>query len=140
MLATEIQQLDLAARRRFTYRRDRADRDEWRSHADQVLAGEYWAGDCDDLASTVLDLAGRDGAPLALRFRLLADASPPSGRFNHMVAAIQDEAGRFWIVGDTFAPAHTAEGFLHRPFAYHRLDEYRDGDPLWRDGAPWQQA
>lgn len=123
---------DTMARRRFSYRADPRGQDIWRSHADAVLAGSAWSGDCDDLASTVLDLLGREGFSLEDRFRLLV-GSGFSAKIDHMVAAALS-GGRLLIIGDTFGPAYPIREMKHRPILYQRMSEARDG--IWREGAP----
>ena len=123
---------DAMARRRFTYVADPFGRDTWRSHADTVLAGSPWEGDCDDLASTVLDLLGREGFPLDQRFRLLV--STTSGRvIDHMVAA-GVQGGKILILGDTFGPAYDISRMTHRGILFQRMSEAREG--IWREGVP----
>jgi hypothetical protein len=138
MHADQIKATDAAARARFTYRGDGLF-DQWRSHADDVLAGRAWAGDCDDMASTVLDLLGREGLALDRRFRMWVASR--GTMIDHMVACAVDDQGRFWIVGDTFAPAYPAGDMRHSPMQSWRLDERRaDGTPNLREGAPFTRA
>jgi hypothetical protein len=133
MDADTIRRLDAEARQRFTYRPDAVD--NWRSHGDEVLRGEDWQGDCDDLASTVLDLLGRNGMALGDRYRLLVSTLGES-QVDHMVACAVDADGHFWIVGDTFAPAYPAALMKHRGLFYNRLTETQP-KAVWRDGVPW---
>ena len=124
--------VDALARRRFTYQPDPKERDTWRSHADAALAGSPWSGDCDDLASTVLDLLGRDGFPLQERFRLLV--STRGGRIvDHMVAAAL-YGGRIIVIGDTFSGPYPLAEMKHRSILYQRMSEAREG--IWREGRP----
>lgn len=137
MMARTIQILDRKARAGFTYVPDPPRQDRWRSHANTVTAMKPWSGDCDDLASTVLDLMGRAGLPARHRYRLLVDTQEP-GLYDHMAAAALDDDGNLWIVGDVNQPGAVLApaGLFVR--AYNRLDETKaDGSPLWRDGAPW---
>lgn len=132
-----IRKTDHRARALFTYKGDALNMDTWRSFADQVLAGDAWAGDCDDLASTILDLLGRDGLPLNRRYRLLI-ATQGDGWIDHQAACVQDDQGRFLMVGDTFGPAYSPPCISGAIRRYQRMDEWRgDGRPLWRDGAPF---
>jgi hypothetical protein len=141
MNEADISRIDAAARQGFGYQPDPSDRDEWRSHADDVLAGRTWFGDCDDLASTVLDLAGREGLPLSSRFRLMVTSPGGKPPYDHMLGAIMDETGAYWTAGDTFGPASPAAQCPHRAFCYHRMDEWTaDGEPVWRTGFPWAVA
>lgn len=134
--AEQIYRLDGMARERFTYEGDGAF-DTWRSHAKEALSNRPWRGDCDDLATTALDLMGRAGLPLERRFMIAVDAER-SGGIDHLVACAIDDKGRFWIVGDTAGPAYGARGMPHRAVKYHRLDEIgEDRKRVWREGAPW---
>lgn len=132
MDAERIRAVDLSARARFVYTPDPADRDTWRSHADDVLAGRVWEDDCDGLASTVLDLLARAGVALPALYRLVVDSSG-CGRADHMIACAWDAAGACWIIGDTFGEAYPAKDCRHRPLQYQRMDDAI----TWRDGAPW---
>ena len=135
MNADQIRSIDAGARLHFTYRPD-GSRDLWRSHADAVLSGRAWAGDCDDLASTVLDLLGRAGLALEKRYRLAA-STRGTETVDHLIAAAMDANGGFWIVGDTFGPAYPAGRCRHRLIEYQNLAEVRTGERRWRAGAPW---
>lgn len=135
MRAADVIAADQLARAGFRYQGDGLF-DTWRSHADAALAGELWAGDCDDLASTVLDLVTRQGLALDRTYRLLVSSTGAPG-FDHMVAAVQAEDGAFLLVGDTFGGAYPAGRMRHLPVKYQRLDEFAAGENRWRDGAPW---
>lgn len=130
MRASEIKHWDARARERFGYLADVGD--TWRSHADAVLRGEAWSGDCDDLASTALDLLGRAGLALDQQYRLEVDSKGGS-QVNHLVACVVDDAGGLWIVGDTFGVAYRAGGMMHAPIQYQHMSEL----PTVRLGAPW---
>lgn len=132
MLIDEIITWDRRARAQWTYISDPADKDIWRSHADDVLANRPWGDDCDGLAETVLDLCCRAGLARACAYRLVVKAS--SDGSGHMVGCVIDVVGRMWIVGDTFVPnPYPAEAMRHRADIYNRLSEQ-----AWRGGAPWQ--
>lgn len=130
MRISEIKHWDLRARERFTYLADVGD--TWRSHADEVLRGEAWRGDCDDLASTVLDLLGRAGLPLDQQYRLEVD-SKGGDQVDHLIACALDGGGELWVVGDTFGVAYRAGDMMHAPVQYQRMSEF----PTVRLGAPW---
>lgn len=117
---TSIENVDKLARERFTYKADPVLKDTWRSHAKQVLAGEAWSGDCDDLASTVLDLLGRNGVALEDRYRLYV-ASDKSDTVDHMVAAVRANDGDIYVVGDTFAPIYKLNRMAHRLLGSEKL-------------------
>lgn len=131
-----IKSWDEQARRNFTYVSDGVF-DTWRSHKADVLAGRPWEGDCDDLCSTTLDLMTSDGLLLELTWRLFV-SSAYDGQVDHMVGAVRDAEGGFWVVGDTFQPAYSALTKLHQIIEYQRMDEWHpDGSPVIRAGAPW---
>lgn len=133
MLAEAIKTHDRDARRNFTYRAEPGD--SWRSHAEDVRAARKWAGDCDDLASTALDLMGIAGLALEDRYRLVVK----SVNGYHMVGCAVDAEGQFWIVGDTFRACYPASLMAHKPVEYNRLSE-AGADPVWREGIPWEKA
>ena len=130
MLSPE--EADRLARQNFTYLADPVALDLWRSHADAALDGRPWSGDCDDLASTVLDILGRAGTPLADRYRLFVSTRGLKTP-DHMIAAVRDR-GRIWIVGDTFRPCYSIGEMAHRACFYQRMDEVADG--VTREGRP----
>lgn len=126
---------DKAAKSNFTYEAD-GDGDTWRSHAEAALARRPWSGDCDDLASTALDLLTRwDGnMPLDRLFRLCV-ASPDCPRdlfYDHMVAGYKDEKGNLFIFGDTFTHACHVSRSPHKVRRYACLSE----GIVWRVGQP----
>lgn len=135
MNAESINKADSDARKRFTYFPDGAV-DNWRSHADEVLAGKSWNGDCDDLASTVLDLLGRQHVPLEDRYRLLVTTKGAKTP-DHMIACVRTDEGEFRIVGDTFRSAYDVRAMSHKSLFYNRLSE-NDPKTVWREGAPWK--
>lgn len=132
MRARALQDADGRARQRFTYQPDPAPRDLWRSRAEQVLADADWQGDCDDLASTVLDLLARDGVALGRLYRLIV-STRRNDVPDHMTACAWDDRGVCWIIGDTYGPAYPAKACPHQLISYQRMDEIG----IWRDGAPW---
>jgi hypothetical protein len=130
-----IRAIDARARQGFTYLAD-GSIDNWRSHADAVLRGDRWSGDCDDLASTALDLLGRQGVATEDRFRLLVSAS--GGKTpDHMVGCVRADDGAFLIAGDTFRPVYPAAAMRHRGIFYNRLSE-TSPEAVWREGVPWR--
>ena len=136
MDADVIRAVDAQARHGFTYRPDGAI-DNWRSHADAVLKDEFWSGDCDDLASTVLDLLGRQGLAVDDRYRLLVSSS--GGKTpDHMVACARAGDGAFLIVGDTYRSAYSAAAMRHRGIFYNRMNETQP-EAVWREGVPWSK-
>ncbi|HKU53924.1 MAG TPA: hypothetical protein VJP60_01055 [Rhizomicrobium sp.] len=136
MDADAIRAVDARARSRFLYRAESID--NWRSHADAVLKGEAWFGDCDDLASTTLDLLGRDGVAADDRYRLVV-SSTGAKKPDHMVACVRADDGAFLIVGDTFKPAYAAAAMRHRGIFYNRLNETQP-EAVWREGVPWRKS
>lgn len=137
MQIIEINKWDALARAGFTYQADGAatpEANRWRSYADDAIAGRPWAGNCDALGSTVLDLCTRAGIPLQDAYRLCVYAS--SDGSGHFVGCCSDQIGKMWIVGDTFrdAPYPVVE-MHHKPDIYNRLSEQ-----VWRKGVPWTMA
>lgn len=141
MHSTDIKALDNRCRDHWTYRIN--DTAKWRSYGDEVLARQPWFGDCTDLVSTVFDLMGRQGVPLKVRWRLLVVAQDTSEVApNHMVGAVLDDDGEWWIVGDTYGGTYHATSLLHRPVCFNRLDETLPvtHEAVWREGVPWVKA
>lgn len=136
MNAADIASWQEKAYAQFTYVDDGVT-DTWRSHADDVLAGSPWTGDCDDLAHTVLDLTIRAGAPMNKCFRLFVMSEVTN--IGHMVGAEQDDDGQWWIVGDTFSVTpYPVKQMEHTPVDYNCLAEAGPNDePVWRKGVPW---
>ena len=132
----DIRVADREARGNHIYLSDPPLNDNWRSHAPEALGGRKWKGDCDDIASTALDILGKHNMPLKSRWRLLVAANGAS-EVNHMVAAACDGDGHFWIVGDTFDPTYPAGQCPHLILHYNRLDERKGNKAVWRDGAPF---
>jgi hypothetical protein len=130
----ELKQTDLEARTKFYYRPD-GPVDTWRSYADQVIRGVSWAGDCDDLSSTVLDLLGRRGVPLKDRYRVLVSMAK-NGKVDHMIGLAIDNHGKFWVVGDTNQQIYPVRAIYYQAIEYNRLSEMVDGEPVWRKGFP----
>lgn len=134
MNITDITKADKDARSRYTYKADPANDDNWRSHADEVLHHVAWEGDCDDLASTVLDLLDRAGMKLEDQYRLIVWAT---GHVGHMVACVFDDDGTPWIVGDTYvAYPYTAVNMPHIPNLYQKMTEVVPDD-IWHKNVPW---
>lgn len=135
---SDILRIDVEVWKHFRYLADPAGLDTWRSYADDVLRGASFLGDCDDLASTCLDLATREGAPLEKLYRLEVGAAG-SKTVNHMLAAAEADDGAIYTFGDTFGRAMPASHFLHRGICYQRMDEWivPGVKPLVRGGVPW---
>lgn len=136
MKREQIAALDAKARAHFTYFVD--DVMKWRSHADDVLAGNPWKGYCADLVSTVNDLLGREGELTKDRYRLLVSTTDRAVP-DHTVGAVQCDDGTWLIVGDTNAAAYPAPQMDYRPIYYNRLSE-AGSNPTWRFGVPWKAA
>jgi len=136
MKADDIKDCEKDARKGFSYQADFAQtpsQNHWRSRYSDAADGKEWAGNCSDLASTVLDWLCRKGLPLANGYFLAVFDYQSHG--GHAVGCAVDDDGRMWIVGDTFALApYAAEYMRHTPDIYHRLSE-----PVtaWRKGVPW---
>ena len=107
----EIRRIDSMARKNFTYVAE--EEDLWRSFADKVIQSKKWQGDCDDLASTTIDLLHRAGAPKNSLTRAIV-GTYGSKTPDHMIAFAEDDKGRQWVVGDTFGPAYPRKDMTHR--------------------------
>lgn len=96
-----VAEIDRRVRERFVYRREK--QDTWTSQARLMLTTDYrWAGDCDDLAGTVVGLARCAGVPKErLGFSLLKTNG--SDTINHMNGFYTDETGASYAIGDTFS-------------------------------------
>jgi predicted transglutaminase-like cysteine proteinase len=110
--AKDIRKIDTQVRKKFTYKLD--DGDHWRSFAAAVKAGTPWQGDCDDLATTTIQLLYEAGAHPKTLCRACV-SSKRDKRIDHMIAFAKDDAGQIWVVGDTFGPAYPIENMNHRP-------------------------
>lgn len=141
MLADEIKAIESLCRARWTYKIVNVQ--QWRSYGDDILAGKPWEGDCTDLASSVLDLAGRRGAPLDKRYRLLVSVAGTDVP-DHMVGIAVDDTESWWVVGDSFEGVtgpYPAVRLAYTPCEYNRLSEVSsDFEPIWRHGLPWAVA
>lgn len=134
MNADRIAYWNAQARANWTYLADDGP-DQWRDHSDDVLAGRAWADDCDGLAMTTVALCARDGAAPADCFRLVVEASDGSG--GHMVGSMKDDAGNWWVVGDTFFPRPYPAGQMqHTPKDYNCMANIWP-KPVWDTGVPW---
>lgn len=132
MKSALIQSIDKVARTKFTYKADPPTWDTWRSHAEDVFAKRNWTGDCDDLASTVLDLLGQAGMPLTSRYRCMVD-SQGGHKIDHMIAVVLDDQNHFWFVGDTNGEATREVPSSYTFIEYARLDQINQR----RKGAPF---
>lgn len=133
---------DAQAKRGWTWLADNPGADIWTDHSADVLAGRDWQGDCDDMTATTLKLLSLQGVPDSQLFRvrvLTEDGIPPA---DHMIGAVVDENGQFWMVGDINEPgAIGAAACPYTAYDYQRLDEWVDAKtPLMREGFPWQVA
>lgn len=127
---------DNLAQRFFSYQPEPGKTDVWRSFADQAVAGQRWKGDCDDLASTALDLLVRAHPDVdqSLLFRLCV-ATPECERwvpYDHMVAAYINHLGNLVCFGDTFGVPARPRDRGYRVAQYSRLSE----GIVWRQGSP----
>lgn len=137
LTVSRVDAIDRQARKGFTYRQEPGD--TWRSHADDIFHDRAWQGDCDDLASSCLDMLSQmPGVEMSDLYRLMV--SSVGGKLpDHMVAAVWIvDSKAFRIVGDTFRPSYDAAAMKHRCFFYNRMDEQRP--VLWRVGAPWEKV
>lgn len=136
MTRGQIAEIDALARKHFTYVPDLKGHDTWRSHSDDAVAGRAWSGDCDDLASTVLDILFLRGMKLADLYRLEVSIAK-NGMVDHLIGCAKDEDGNFWIVGDTeFSSVYHGSSMVYEPLTYNRLSEAGE-NPVIRIGRPW---
>lgn len=132
----DIKKIDYTCRQHFTYLADGVV-DTWRTHLAEVEAGKGWQGDCDDLTSTTLDDLTRNGLLLVNAYRLLVSST--GGKVvDHMIGCVEDEDGKWWIVGDTFGECYSAGSCPHALIEYNRLSEHDANGAIWRSGAPFQ--
>lgn len=115
---------DSKARENYTYEYDKIQfkkNDDWRSHADSVLAGKKWKDDCDGLASTVIDLLIRDGYNPNLLWRAMVDSTGGT-KIDHFVG-IASDGQRLLVIGDTFGPVYSLAKMKHRLLAVSKLTD-----------------
>lgn len=130
-----IEEIDARVRARFTYERER---DEvWTNYAEEVLRGEEFRGDCDDLATTSATLALCAGVPPEQVGYLLTRTITLGGdpRANHMLAFYRDPTGRPVVFGDTFGPARSLAELGQRPRAWTFLSHqgvWSTTSPVWK--------
>ncbi len=135
MNADQIKQIDAQARHRFTYLADAVD--EWRSHADDVKANRQWEGDCDDLASTTLDLLSQNGMSPENMYRVMV-SSTGGTIIDHMIGYARDDPGVLWVVGDTFGASYKVSDMSHVEIQYSPctdivwIDSFKENDTLQR--------
>lgn len=123
-LYAKLSKWDEAARKKFTYTTDKKQfgtEEDWRSHADAVLAGEKWGDDCDGLASTVLDLLARDNYPTELLYRAMV-SSTGTNKIDHFIGIASDKE-RLFVVGDTFGPIYNIKKIEHKIIAVSRVSD-----------------
>jgi hypothetical protein len=113
---------DSAAREHYTYEYDKIQykkAEDWRSHADEVLAGKKWKDDCDGLAMTVIDLLCRDNYDPELLYRAMVD-STGGKNIDHFIG-IASDGSRWFVVGDTFGPAYPIAQMKHKLLAVSKV-------------------
>lgn len=115
--AAQIIAADKKVRKLFKYVHDKAGFDEWNSFADNVKLNKPIYGDCDDFASTVLDLLAQEGAPRTCLARGMV-SSKKTATVDHMVGYCIDDKGKVWVVGDTFGPAYGIKQMVHSQIKY----------------------
>lgn len=94
----QIMNISLNTKSKFRYVSDVVD--IWRVFSSDVMSGNIWRGDCDDLTSTTLDMLIRDGHPRSKVWFVLVNVNN-TRTLDHIVGMIEDIDGHFWIVGDT---------------------------------------
>lgn len=116
-----MREIDKRVRDRFVYRRELDD--TWQSHVDIMLLTEHrWAGDCDDLAATVVALGRCAGVPEDRLGFMLVKANG-SDSVNHMLGFYTDAGGRSHAVGDTFGTPRPLLTGNQAPYAWTFLDD-----------------
>lgn len=116
-----MREIDRLVRDRFVYRRELDD--TWNSHVDiMLLTGHRWAGDCDDLAATVVALGRCAGIPEDRLGFMLVKANG-ADYVNHMLGFYTDPQGRSHAVGDTFGMPRPLLTASQEPYAWTFLDD-----------------
>ena len=129
MTEATIRDMDARVRKGFTYVSDV--KDTWRIHSTAVMTHQPWQGDCDDLASTTLDVMARHGQPLDKMWLVIVASQAGakiSGRLDHLVAVVEDNAGEFWVVGDTSGKVTPLAEMAYRPLTFAAMS-----DMQWHD-------
>lgn len=114
-----IHAADSLVRKNWTYLSD--EHDTWRVHTSTVLNNQIWLGDCDDIATTTLEVLARAGQPRDKMWLVLVAAQLSyriQGRLDHLVAIVQDSEGEFWVVGDTNGKVYRLSDMTYRPIVY----------------------
>ena len=125
--AYEIIDGSLKVKEKFVYTNDVVD--NWRVHSRVMLEGHTWFGDCDDLTSTTLDMLIRAGQPRHKIWMVLVNTTT-KGMFDHLVGMVQDDVGKFWIVGDTSSQnAYPVDRIKYRVVGVARGDQMKQ----WMD-------
>lgn len=124
-----IREIDRQIRARFTYTGD-GKKDAWLSYADRVLEGLPWAGDCDDLTATILDMVTREGHPPGDCYYLMVDSTGGT-KIDHMVGLILSPEGEQYVVGDTFGPIYSVRKMRHNPLRISPWTELNWYTPKW---------
>lgn len=114
----------------LSYRWENYVNERWDSKVDDFLMGKSVKGDCDELATTAMELAVIAGVPRERVLRILATTQGGM----HMTAGYIDDAGEIWVFGDTFSPQmqklrHTP----HRILAYSRSSEEGNWRPYYME-------
>lgn len=123
----DIFQISLEAKSNFVYKSDVVD--NWRVHSSEVLMKQTWQGDCDDLASTTLDMLIRAGQPRRRAWLVLADVEHKA-KLDHLIGMVEDADGHYWIVGDTSAQTtYPANLVKYRIVALASMEKPED----WQD-------
>lgn len=113
LTAEEIYHVATTVHWGFVYKDD-GPVDTWTPRPSAALSGLHWTGDCDDLAETTLAVFARLGVPHDHMARLVV-AVEHKDKPDHMVALIQDNLGRIWVVGDTISPPRLVSALGYQP-------------------------
>lgn len=120
MNSNNIIKIDKLVRSKFTYKLD--DGDHWRSFAKEVKAGKEWQGDCDDLATTTIQMLSEQGVKSTSLARACV-SSTNGKKIDHMIAFCKDDKGIIWVIGDTFGSAYRLDSMKHRPIFISLVSE-----------------
>lgn len=114
--AARIYAVDRQARAQFHYRQPSLY--PVRDYSIEAAARRPWEGNCTNLAVTAVALAKGAGAPPGTTYLALVLDFVRHGQ--HAVGVVQDDQGRRWVVGDTFAQAYPLPSMRHKLVRLYR--------------------
>lgn len=119
-----IKEIDRTVDNQWVYKPD-GPKDVWQSFATSITNGLTVYGDCDDKASTALQLAVEAGVPLDRLVRVVAATEDIP---NHFLGAYEDDEGHWWTLGDTITRTTRFDYMNYTVYKYSRLNEGN----IWR--------